>query len=426
MEQVYLCIDLKSFYASVECVERGLDPMTARLVVADPRRTEKTICLAVSPALRALGVRNRCRVFEIPSHIDYITAAPRMKLYIKYAADIYSLYLSYFSKEDIHVYSIDECFIDITRYLRTYRQTPRGMACRLMEQIRENIGVRATCGIGSNLYLAKVALDILAKHADDFIAELNEETYRQRLWDHRPLTDFWRIGEGTARRLAGIGVHTMRQLAAADEEVLYRLFGVDAELMIDHAKGRECVRMADIHAYKPRNRCLSSAQVLSRDYSVTEGRLIVREMADLLALDLVGQDAVAAGASLSIGYGKGTVGGPLQGGVRFERPTSSDRRITKALVGLYDRLVKEPATVRRLNVTLTDVFSAKALPAEQIDLFDQTDKVGADARDTARQRSMLTIKRRFGKNAIIKGMDLEDAATTRERNKQIGGHSAGE
>ncbi len=425
MEQVYLCIDLKSFYASVECVERGLDPMTAHLVVADPERTDKTICLAVSPALRAKGVRNRCRVFEIPSHLDYITAPPRMKLYIKYAADIYALYLSYFSKEDIHVYSIDECFIDVTRYLSTYGETPRSMAYRLMEQIRESIGVRATCGIGSNLYLAKVALDILAKHADDFIAELDEESYRKRLWDHRPLTDFWRIGAATAQRLAGIGVHTMGALAATDEEVLYRLFGVDAELLIDHAHGRECVTMADIHAYTPRHRCLSSGQVLMRDYSVAEGRLIVREMADLLALDLVEQNVVAVGASLSVGYGKGT-GGGVHGSVRFERPTSSDRRITQALVGLYDRLVKEPVTVRRLGLTLTDVFSADMVAAEQIHMFDGGGEERGDVRDTARQRSMLSIKQRFGKNAILKGMDLEDAATTRERNRQIGGHKAGE
>ncbi|MBQ7315346.1 MAG: DNA repair protein [Clostridia bacterium] len=426
MESAYLCIDLKSFYASVECVERGLDPMTARLVVADPERSDKTICLAVSPALRALGVRNRCRVFEIPRHIDYITAPPRMKLYVKYAADIYSIYLSYFSKEDIHVYSIDECFIDVTRYLRTYQETAHSMAHRLMEEIRQRVGVRATCGIGSNLYLAKVALDVLAKHADDFIATLDETSFRERLWDHRPLTDFWRIGHGTAERLARVGVHTMRQLAAMDEDVMYRMFGVDAELLLDHANGRESVTIADIRAYQPKNRCMTSGQVLMRDYTTEEGRLIVREMADLLALDLVGQDSLATGASLSVGFAKGWDTGGVHGSVRFARPTASDRRITEALVGLYDRLVHAPTTVRRFTLTLTGVFPAEEAAAEQIGMFDDPTEDTRDARDAARQRSMLTIKRRFGKDAILKGMNFEEAATTRERNHQIGGHKAGD
>ncbi len=424
MSSVFLCIDLKSFYASVECVERGLDPMTARLVVADPERSDKTICLAVSPALRAMGVKNRCRVFEIPRHIDYITASPRMKLYVKYAADIYSIYLSYFSKEDIHVYSIDECFIDVTDYLRTYHETPRSMAVRLMEHIRQSVGVRATCGIGTNLYLAKVALDILAKCATDFVAELDEDSYRARLWDHRPLTDFWRIGHGTAERLSRMGVHTMRQLAAMDEEVMFRAFGVDAELLLDHARGQESVRMADIHAYTPKNRCLTSGQVLMQDYTADGGRLIVREMADLLALDLVGQDLRASGATLAVGYAKG-FGDGVHGSVRFARPTASDRRISEALVELYDRLVPASAMVRRFSLTLTGLVGANEA-AEQMSLFDEQTNERADARDTARQRSVLSIKKRFGKDAILKGMNFEPGATTRERNHQIGGHKAGD
>ena len=248
-ENRYICIDLKSFYASVECVERGLDPMTTNLVVADPERSDKTICLAVSPSMKKLGVKNRCRVFEIPDGIDYIMAQPRMQKYIDYAAEIYGIYLKWFSKDDIHVYSIDEAFIDVTHYLHVYGCTPRELAVKIMNEISSKIGVRATCGIGTNLYLTKIALDITAKHAEDFIGELDEEKYRETLWDHRPLTDFWRIGEGTARRLEKIGVHTMGELAAAagrDENLLYKMFGVDAELLIDHAWGREPVTMADI------------------------------------------------------------------------------------------------------------------------------------------------------------------------------------
>ncbi|MBR4965899.1 MAG: DNA repair protein, partial [Lachnospiraceae bacterium] len=263
----YICIDLKSFYASVECVERGLDPMTTRLVVADPERTDKTICLAVSPAMKELGVRNRCRVFEIPQSISYITAPPRMQLYIDYSADIYRVYLKYFSKEDIHVYSIDEVFIDVTDYVKLYEMTPRMLGEAVMSDVLRTIGIPSTCGIGTNLYLAKVALDITAKHAADRIGELDEDAYRRNLWDHRPLTDFWRVGPGIANTLERRGIYTMREIANAQEDDLYHLFGVDAELLIDHAWGRETVTMADIKAYKAENNCLSSGQVLACAYS---------------------------------------------------------------------------------------------------------------------------------------------------------------
>lgn len=420
---IFLCIDLKSFYASVECVERGLDPMTARLVVADPERSDKTICLAVSPALRALGVRNRCRVFEIPKHLDYIMAPPRMRKYIDYAAEIYAIYLSYFSPDDIHVYSIDECFLDVTQYLKTYRMTPRELALHLMERIRTEIGVRATCGIGTNLYLAKVALDILAKHADDFIAELTEESYRERLWEHRPLTDFWRIGAGTQARLSRYGIHTMRAIAHTDEELLFRTFGVDAELLIDHAWGRECTAMADIKAYRSKNSCLTSGQVLMRDYTREEGRLIVREMADLLCLELVDRELLATGATLAVGFGQVGERGGVHGSLSLTPHTSSDRRILPRLVELYERLVPQGVTVRRFNLSFA-VRPEEEHGAEQLCMF--AEEVPSDARDTDRQRAVLSIKRRFGKDAILKGMNLEEAATTRERNHQIGGHKSGE
>jgi Nucleotidyltransferase/DNA polymerase involved in DNA repair len=276
--KMYLCIDLKSFYASVECVERGLDPMTANLVVADPERSDKTICLAVSPSMKALGVKNRCRVFEIPRNIDYIMAEPRMQKYIDYAAEIYGIYLKYISKDDIHVYSIDEAFIDVSPYLKTYGKNAKEMAEFLMGEVYRETGIRATCGIGTNLYLTKIALDITAKHSSDFIGYLDEELYIKTLWDHRPLTDFWRIGPGIAKRLENCNIFTMGQLAHADEELLYGTFGIDAELLIDHAWGREPVTIADIKAYKSKTNSITSGQVLMRDYSFEEGKLIIRKI----------------------------------------------------------------------------------------------------------------------------------------------------
>ena len=284
---ICLCIDLKSFYASVECVERGLDPMTANLVVADPERSDKTICLAITPAMKKLGIRNRCRVFEIPKAVPYIMAEPRMKLYIDYAAAIYNIYLNYISKEDIHVYSVDEAFLDVTSYLKLYHMTARELAKTIMQDILQQTGIQSTCGIGTNLYLAKVALDILAKHADDGIGYLDENLYREKLWQHKPLTDFWRIGPGISRKLANYGITTMESIASSNEDFLYRLFGIDAELLIDHAWGREPTTIADIKAYMPKTNCVTSGQVLMRDYEFAEGLLIVKEIADLLKLFLV-------------------------------------------------------------------------------------------------------------------------------------------
>ena len=327
----YLCIDLKSFYASVECVERGLDPMTTDLVVADPERGSGTICLAVSPSMKAKGVKNRSRVFQIPAGMDYIMAPPRMQLYIDYAAAIYRIYLRYLAPEDVYVYSIDECFLDVTPYLRRMGLTARGMALFLMGKIQEDLGLRSTAGVGPNLYLAKIALDITAKHAADFIGELDEESYRARLWDHRPLTDFWRIGPGIASHLARLGIYTQRQIAEADEDRLYREFGIDAELLIDHAWGREPTTLADIQRYQAKSRSLSSGQVLWRDYSFEEGKIILKEMLDLMCLDMVDQGLVTSSVSIMVGYSHAKCPDPVSGTARLDLETNAEKVIIPAV-----------------------------------------------------------------------------------------------
>ena len=303
-KHTYICIDLKSFYASVECRERGLDSIKTKLVVADPERSEKTICLAVSPALKASGIPGRCRLFEIPKHIEYIIAPPRMQLYIDYAAEIYAIYLKYIAKEDIHVYSIDEVFLDVTDYLSMYQMTPKELGITIMDDIHKNTGITATYGIGSNLYLAKVALDITAKHVDDHIGELDEDKYCRTLWNHRPITDFWRVGAGIAKRLDMLGIATMGEIAHTEEEILYKMFGVDAELLIDHAWGKEPTLMSDIKAYKPKSNSIGSGQVLGCDVDYEGGKLIVKEMIDLLCLELVDKGLVTDSITLHIGYNK--------------------------------------------------------------------------------------------------------------------------
>ena len=424
-EKAYICIDLKSFYASVECVERGLDPMTTNLVVADPERSEKTICLAITPSMKAMGIKNRCRLFEIPKGIEYIIAPPRMQKYIDYSADIYEIYLRYISKEDIHIYSVDEAFLDLTSYLSTYHMTAKEMAQMLMSVILKETGIRATCGIGSNLYLAKVALDITAKHADDFISELNEATFKSELWEHMPLTDFWRIGKGTAKTLSRYGIQTMRQIAEMDETFLYELFGIDAELLIDHAWGREPVTMADIKGYRSKSNCLSSGQVLMRDYAFEEGRLIVREMMDLMCLDLVDKKLVTSSVTLYVGYSNSLHADPSRGTVKFEIPTSADRLIIPAVIALYNRTVDKNKMVRRINITCNQVLDVDTNASHQLSFFDQSDDQGAE-KNLKVQKAVLEIKKKYGKNSILKGMNYEASATTRERNRQIGGHKSGE
>ena len=417
--KIYLCIDLKSFYASVECVERGWDPLTARLVVADPERSEKTICLAVSPALKQMGVPNRCRVFQIPKEIPYKMAPPRMQLYIDYAAEIYGVYLKYIAKEDIQVYSIDEAFLDVTDYLHLYQMTAVELGRKIMQDILDTTGIPAACGVGTNLYLAKVALDIMAKHETDRIAYLDEVRYREKLWKHKPLTDFWRVGRGTVERLSNMGICTMEEIAHARESLLYKSFGIDAELLIDHAWGREPVTIADIKAYRPKNTSFSSGQVLPRDYEYEEGVLVVKEMADLLCLDLVDQGLVTSHISQVIGYSNQKCFEPAKGSTTLRSATSSNRRLLSYVEQLYRRIVRPGAYIRRITLTYTGVMTEDY---QQFDLFSNPEET---EKDVKAQRAVISIKQRYGRNAILKGMNLEESATTIERNGQIGGHKSG-
>lgn len=416
----YLCIDLKSFYASVECKERNLDPMTTRLVVADRERSEKTICLAISPAMKQLGIKNRCRLFEIPKNIEYITAPPQMQKYIDYSANIYAIYLKYISKEDIHVYSIDEAFMDVTDYLALYQMTARELGQRIIADIFNELGIRATCGIGTNLYLTKVALDIAAKHDADFIGELDEKSYQTLLWNHKPLTDFWRIGPGIAKKLASYGILTMGDIAHSDEDLLYHLFGVDAELLIDHAWGREPATITDIKNYKSQSSCLTSGQVLMCDYQYEEGKLIVKEMMDLLCLDMVEKNLVTKSITLHVGYSNQLKLNPAHGTISLDDETNSDMVLVPAVASLYERIINPEFPVRRVNISCNNV-----IPEEFHQYSFFTDIVELE-KNRKVQKAVLEIKHKFGKNAILKGMNFEEGAMTRERNHQIGGHKSGE
>lgn len=417
--RTYMCIDLKSFYASVECRERKLNPMTTNLVVADPERTEKTICLAVSPAMRALGVPGRCRVFEIPAGIDYIMAPPRMQLYIDYSAEIYSIYLKYIAKEDIHVYSIDEVFMDVTDYLSMYQMEAPELSRMIMQDILSTMGITATAGIGSNMYLAKIALDITAKHVEEHIGILDEETYRKTLWNHKPLTDFWRIGPGIAKQLERVGISSMGEIANADEGLLYKLFGIDAELLIDHAWGRESVTMVDIKNYKPKTNCISSGQVLGCDYDFEGGKLVVKEMADLLCLELVDKGLVTDSLTLHIGYSNRIPKKSAHGTISMTVTTSSAKQIIGYTLKLYEDIVDRYTPVHRVNLSFNNVVDESY---QQYDLFTSPAEL---EREHKLQEAMLDIKNKYGKNAILKGMNLLDGATTMERNRQIGGHKSG-
>ena len=417
--RTYICIDLKSFYASVECRERGLDPLTTNLVVADPERTEKTICLAVSPAMKKLGIPGRCRVFEIPKSIDYIMAPPRMQLYIDYSAEIYGIYLKYIAKEDIHVYSIDEVFMDVTDYLSMYQMTPRELSITIMNDVYQHTGITATCGIGTNLYLAKVALDITAKHVEDHIGELDEETYCKTLWNHKPITDFWRVGAGIAKRLASIGVYTMGDIVRADEDMLYKLFGVDAELLIDHAWGRETTLMSDIKNYKSQSNSLGSGQVLGCDCDYETGKLIVKEMVDLLCLEMVEKGLVTDSITLHVGYNKHFEMKSAHGTIKMSVRTSSAKQMMAYTTRLYEQIMDKNTPIRRFTVTFNNVVDEGY---KQYDLFSDFEEM---EKEHKMQKAMLDIKDKFGKNAILKGMNLQEGATTRERNRQIGGHKSG-
>lgn len=418
--KVYLCIDLKSFYASVECVERGLDPLTTHLAVADPQRGEKTICLAISPSMKSLGIKNRCRVFQIPKNVEYIKAPPRMKLYIEYSADIYAIYLKYIGKEDIHVYSVDEAFLDVTDYLSLYRISAKELAQQIMEDIRDTTGITSTAGIGTNLYLAKIALDITAKHVKDNIGYLDEELYQKTLWNHKPLTDFWRIGSGIEKRLNSIGIMTMGEVAHADEDLLYRQFGIDAELLIDHAWGRESTTMSDIKAFQPKSSSLSSGQVLARDYSYEECALIIKEMTDELCLNMMDHGLVTESVSLMLGYSNGSGKPFARGTAPMSVCTNSYRAIIPYVLNLYEKIADKQIAIRRLSLCANHVMDEAY---EQYDFFTDPAEI---ERDRKLQRAALEIKKKFGKNALVRGMDLQESATAMERNRQIGGHKSGE
>ena len=419
MSRTYVCIDLKTFYASVECVDRGLDPFTTNLVVADPERSQTTICLAISPAMKALGVRNRCRVYEIPEGIDYLMAKPRMRRYMQVSASIYRIYLRYVSREDVHVYSIDECFIDATPYLSLYGTTPKEFAQMLIGAVMRETGICATAGIGENLFLAKVALDITAKHVSDGIGFLDLPSYQRTIWPHRPITDIWNVGPGIARRLATYGVHDMGGVARLDQSLLYREFGVNAEYLIDHAWGLEPCTIADIHRYEPQGSSLGNGQVLPCDYTFSEGRMVLREMADSLVLDLVQKGLVTDSVSLAVGYSRqssrmpGSKGG---GSRKLSRRTNSFKELQGVLDDLYCQTVCEEATIRRINIAFGNLMG------EDFATYDLFTDVGALQKERDMQEAVIAVKERFGKNALIKGVSLKDKATARERNRQVGGH----
>ncbi|MCR5251165.1 MAG: DNA methylase [Lachnospiraceae bacterium] len=474
-EHCYVAIDLKSFYASVECRERGLDPLRARLVVADPERTSKTICLAVSPALKAYGIPGRPRLFEVEQilknrGVDYIVAPPRMSLYMRYSTEIYQIYMKYVAPEDMHVYSCDEVFLDVTHYLKNSGMSAHELTVTMIRDVLKKTGITATAGIGSNLYLCKIAMDIVAKHipADEDgvrIAELNERTYREKLWSHTPITDFWRVGHGTARRLAHLGLYTMGDIARYSEQYedsLYQTFGINAELLIDHAWGWEPCTIQAIKEYRPESNSLGRGQVLQRPYDFDEAAVITREMIDLLSLDLVEKGLVTDQIVLYIGYDVDSLKDPevrkqyagevgrdhygrevpkhAQGTTNLKMHTASTRLLSDACMQLYESIVNPLLLVRRISVTACRVLpegeglarNRSESQYKQLDLFSDPEAEEAEseneaellAKEKALQLASIAIKKKFGKNAILKGTNLKDCATARERNRQIGGHKA--
>lgn len=497
-QRYYIAIDLKSFYASVECRERKRNPLTTNLVVADFSRTEKTICLAVTPSLKAFGIPGRARLFEVVQKVkqvnasrrtnapggefsgksddaielennpelelDYIVAPPRMALYMEYSTRIYNIYLKYIAPEDIHVYSVDEVFIDVTDYLNTYKMSPRQLASKMIKEVLDETGITATAGIGTNMYLCKIAMDIVAKHipADKDgvrIAKLDELSYRQLLWEHKPITDFWRVGGGIARKLAKYGMYTMGDVARCsigkpsdfhNEELLYKLFGVNAELLIDHAWGYEPCTIEYIKAYKPENNSLGSGQVLQNPYEFDKARIVIREMTEALVLDLVDKRLVTDQLVITVGYDienltKDNIRNSYTGEVTVDRygrsvpksahgttnlnsHSSSTEEIVNAVIGLFDNIVDERLLIRRMYVTANHVITESAANKnkyEQLSLFDMDNERTIDKDDERNiQEAVLSIQKKYGKNALLKGVSLMDGATAMSRNKQIGGHKA--
>lgn len=415
-KRTYLCIDMKCFFASVECALRGLNPFETNLVVADESRGNGAICLAISPKMKSLGVRNRCRLFEIPENIEYIIAKPQMKKYIEYAADIYSCYLDYISKDDIHVYSIDESFLDVTDYLKLYNKTPVEMAKLLINEIAVRTHIPATCGIGTNLYLAKIALDITAKKSPEHIGYLDEEKYKNELWNHTPLSDFWQISAGTVKRLAKMGIFTMKAISECPEELLYKVFGINAELLIDHSKGKESCTIADIKAYKSKSKSVSFSQILFEDYPFEKARLVIKEMVLNGCEELARRHLSANGVFMSVGYSKDCYE-PTGGSQKLNVTTNLFSKILPMFLEIYDQTTVQNLPIRRLAIGFTSLCDSDC---EGYDLFTDFNAVEKERLSTS---ATLDIKDKFGKNAIVRAMDLEDGATAMIRNKLIGGHN---
>ena len=495
MKKVYACIDLKSFYASVECVERNLNPLTTNLVVADEARTEKTVCLAVTPSLKQYGLSGRSRLYEVVQKVrdinqqrkrrikgnftdksyddiklknnptlelDYIIATPRMRYYMEYSNKVYNIYLKYLAPEDIYVYSIDEVFMDITNYLNMYKMKPRELVTMIIQDVYKTTGITATGGIGTNMYLAKIAMDIVAKHVQEDengvrVAGLDEITYRKKLWNHKPLTDFWRVGEGIAKKLEENGIHTMGDIALCsiqDENRLFKLFGVNAELLIDHAWGYEPVTIEDVKKYKPTSNSLSSGQVLHEPYDYKKTKLIVKEMTDLLTLEMVDKHFVTDQIVLTIGYDTSNlinpeivkryngeiktdfygrkVPKPAHGTIRLDHQTSSTKLIMDAVLKLYDKITNPILLTRRINIAVCNLVNENNTKNvyKQFDIFSNIEEemlkkekeLEDEKKERNVQRVIIDIKNKYGKNALLKGMNLEDGATTIERNRQVGGH----
>lgn len=497
MKKIYMCIDLKSFYASVECIERGLDPLNTNLVVADKSRTEKTVCLAITPSLKQYGLGGRARLFEVIQKVkninyerrknnnykkfnsksyldselkkdknlelDFIIAPPQMKKYMKYSTNIYSIYLKYLAPEDIFVYSIDEVFCDITNYLNMYQMTPKELVSKIIKDVYETTGITATAGIGTNMYLAKVCMDIVAKHAEPNeigvrIAEIDEMSYRKLLWDHKPLTSFWRVGKGIANKLEKNSLYTMGDIARCslnNENLLYKLFGVNAELLIDHAWGWEPTTIEDVKAYKPERNSISSGQVLHSPYKYEKAKLIVREMIDLLSLDLTDKHLVTKQLVLDIGYDIENLNNPTirrlydgeitidsygrevpkhsHGTINLDYNTSSTKVLSKKCLELFDRIVNKNLLIRKINITACNVINENKVKNEvifeQLNLFCSTndseqniEEKKKQEEDNKLQHTLINIKNKYGKNSILKGMNLEEGATTIDRNNQVGGH----
>lgn len=415
--KAYLCIDLKTFFASVECVERKLDPFAVNLVVADPSRGKGALCLAVSPKMKEQGVHNRCRIFEIPDNISYITAMPRMNLYMQYSADIYGIYLKYISREDIHVYSIDEAFLDVSEYLQMYSVSAKELARMILQDIYTTTGITATVGIGTNLYLAKIALDITAKHAKDNMGILDEQLYRETLWHHKPVSDFWQVGRGISKRLEKYSVADMYDIAHMDERILYREFGVNAEYLIDHAWGREPTTIKEIKAYKSKSNSLSNSQILFEDYNYEEALLVLKEMVELNVQNLVESHRVTDHIGLYIGYSARNV--KATGGSRkLSNVTNSYAYLRNAFIELYRETVNRQELVHMLSISFGNVVD------EMYETYDLFTDFNALEKEKKLQLTLLNIKHKFGKNAVIKGMNLLNKATAISRNKLVGGHNA--